>query len=245
MGPTDDRLIVDLAAASEPLPDADFQTWCREQRVFISSVMDELAEERRVLTEGLEALGCQPVLFERFGGREEDAEAAYSHEVASCSIYIGILGRRYGRQLPSRFSATHAEYLTAEERGLRVAIWAKDVTDREGHEQAFLDEVRTFHTTGRFETGEELARDVERRLRRIAAEDLAPWVKLGALVFRARRITERAGRTEVIARVRDPAVLTRLEAIRPDAFGPRDEPRLGPRTGLPSRMERRPTRHRT
>jgi hypothetical protein len=208
------------------LPDAEFRVWCRDQRVFISSVMDEFGEERRVLADRIETFGCEPVLFERFGGREDDPEAAYTHEVASCSLYLGILGRRYGRPLPSRFSATHSEYLTAEQSGLRVAIWAKKVADREGHEQAFLEEVRTFHTTGRFETAGELADDVEGRLRRIAAEDVAPWVKLGVMVFRARRITERAGRIEVLARVRDPAVLARLESMRPDKFGPLDERRL-------------------
>ncbi len=97
-------------------------------------------------------------------------------------------------------------------------MWAKGVPDREGHEQSFLDEIRTFHTTGRFETAAELAEDVERRLRRIAAEDLAPWVKLGALVFRARKITEQAGRTEVSARIRGAEILAGLEAMRSDLW---------------------------
>ena len=141
------------------------------------------------------------MLFTRFGGREDDAQAAYLHEVASSSIYVGILGRLYGRQMPSRHSATHAEYLAAEH-GLRVAVWAKDVEDREGYEESFLEEVRTFHATGRFSTPAEFAEDVDRRFRRIAAEDLAPWAKLGAVVFRARRIAEGAGRGEVVARVR-------------------------------------------
>lgn len=211
-------LVVDRGGASEPLAE-EFQAWAREQRVFISSVMDELREERRAVADRAEALGAEPVLFERFGGRDDNPEEAYTHEVASSSIYVGILGHRYGRQLPTRYSATHAEYLAAEENGLRIAVWAKNVDDREGHEQSFLEEVRTFHTTGAFGTPKELADDVERRLRRIAAEDLAPWVKLGHVIFRARRIAESGGRLEVQARIRDPGVLAELEGMRPDQWG--------------------------
>jgi hypothetical protein len=162
-------------------------------------------------------------LFERFGGREDDAEAAYVHEVASSSIYIGILGRRYGRQLVTRFSATHTEYLAAEENGLRVAVWAKNLSDREGHAQSFLDDVQTFHTTGVFGTPEELADDVERRIRRIGSEDLAPWVKLGSVVFRARTITEKAGRVDVVAQIRDRGVLAQIEGMRSDRWGSTQE----------------------
>jgi hypothetical protein len=107
-----------------------------------------------------------------------------------------------------------------------VAVWAREAPDREGHQQSFLEEVRTFHTTGRFDTADQLADDVERRLRRIAAEDLAPWVKLDMLVFRARRITERGGRTEVLGRIRDPSVLASLEAVRPDSWNRGDDLRL-------------------
>jgi len=127
--------------------------------------------------------------------------------------------RRYGRQLETRFSATHTEYLAAEDRGLRIAVWAKDVDDREGHEQSFLDEVREFHTTGSFRNADELADDVERRLRRIAAEDLAPWVKTDDVVFRAHRVAESAGRIRVQGRVRDPEVLHRLESLQGDRWG--------------------------
>ncbi len=223
MDQTDRALIVDRAAASEPLAEPEFGEWAQEQRVFVSSVMDELRDERRAVADRIDAVGAEPVLFERFGGREDDAEQAYLHEVATSSIYLGILARRYGRQLPSRFSATHAEYLEAERLGLRVAIWAKDLDDREGHEASFLEEVRAFHTTGKFRTADELADDVDRRLRRIAAEDLAPWVKLGPVVFRARRINDGRERIAVEARVRDRDVLAGLEALTPDRWGRAEE----------------------
>lgn len=212
-------LLVGRGAAGEPLPEEEFRAWAREQRVFISSVMDELREEPGAVADRVEALGAEPVLFERFGGQDDDPEAAYTQEVASSTIYVGILGRRYGRHLPTRYSATHAEYLAAEEHGLRIAVWAKDVDDREGHAQSFLDEVRTFHTTGAFGAPDELADQVEGRLRLIAAADLAPWVKLGQVIFRACRISESEGRLEVQARVRDPGVLAELEGMRPDRWG--------------------------
>ncbi len=100
-----------------------------------------------------------------------------------------------------------------------MAVWAKDMDDREGHAQSFLDDVRVFHTTGTFGTPEELADDVERRVRRIGLEDLAPWVKLGPVVFRARAITERAGEVDVVARIRDRDVLAQLEGMRSDRWG--------------------------
>lgn len=212
-------LIIDRGAASEVLAEEELRGWAREQRVFVSSVMAELRDERRAVAARVEELGATPVLFERFGGRDDDAEAAYTHEVASSSVYVGILGRTYGKQLPSRFSATHSEYLAAEQQGLRIAVWAKDVPDREGHEQSFLEEVRAFHTTGSLSTPEDLTAGVEERLRRIAAEDLAPWVKLGHVVFRARSISESGDKVEVHARVRDKGVLAEIESMRPREWG--------------------------
>jgi hypothetical protein len=214
-----ERLVVDRRGAAEAVPEEEFRAWAPAQRVFISSVMEELREERRAVAERVQALGAEPVWFEGFGGRDDDPEVAYISEVASSTIYVGILGGRYGKLLPSRYSATHAEYLAAEQHGPRISVWVSEAEDREGHQQSFLDEVRTFHVTGQFHSPDELADEVERRLRRIASEDLSPWAKLGPLIFRARRVTESGDRIEVAARIRDADVLAGLEALRTDRWG--------------------------
>lgn len=113
----DAALVLDRAAAAEQPSPEDLRAWTAEQRVFISSVMAGLEEERAAVAEAVAGLGAEPVWFERFGGRDDDAETAYLSEVASSSVYVGLLAERYGRPLPSRYSATHLEYREAEQRG--------------------------------------------------------------------------------------------------------------------------------
>jgi hypothetical protein len=157
-------------------------------------------------------------MFERFGGRDSDPHDAYLAEVESSSIYVGLLGERYGRLLPSRFSATHAEYLHAEKRGLRLSVWTEAGIEREGRQQSFFDEVRAFNVTGGFADAEELQGGLEARLRAIAAEGLSPWCKIGRCLFRAREITVGGGTASVEAVVRDDAVADALTALNTD-FG--------------------------
>jgi Domain of unknown function (DUF4062) len=211
-------LLIDRAAAAE-LPSAEsVREWAREKRAFVSSVMGELTDERQAVAAGLRAVGLRAVLFEEFGGRDADPEGAYLAEVEGADIYIGILGRRYGKLLKTRYSATHAEYLHAAKQALRVAIWTSAAPDREGHEQSFLDEVRTFHVVPEFRTAVDLQRQVEDRMRTIAAEDIAPWCKLGNAVFRSTEIEDRGETINVKARVRDDAVARALEEARGDKF---------------------------
>ena len=89
------------------------------KRVFISSVMAELGEERAAAANGVRSLGAKPVMFEEFGGRDADPLDAYLGEVETSQICVGILGQSYGRPLPTRFSATHTEFRHAEQQGLR------------------------------------------------------------------------------------------------------------------------------
>jgi Domain of unknown function (DUF4062) len=211
-------LLIDRAAAAE-LPTADaVREWASERRAFISSVMAELPEERRAAAAGVRAVGLRAVMFEEFGGRDADPEEAYLAEVEGSEIYLGILGRRYGKPLKTRFSATHTEYLHAEKHALRMAVWTVGAADREGHEQAFLDEVRTFHVVPSFGSAADLQRQVEDRMRAIAAEDLAPWCKLGSGGVRATEIEDRGNVIQVKARVRDDAVARALEDMRGDRF---------------------------
>jgi Domain of unknown function (DUF4062) len=211
-------LLIDRAAAAELPSDDGVREWARERRAFISSVMAELPAERQAAAGGVRAVGLRAVMFEEFGGRDADPEEAYLAEVEGSDIYVGILGRRYGKLLKSRFSATHAEYLHAEKHALRMAVWTASVPDREGHEQSFLDEVRTFHVVPSFRTADDLQRQVEDRMRAIAAEDLAPWCKLGNVVFRAMEVEDRGATIHVTARVKDDAVARALEEARGDRF---------------------------
>jgi len=213
-----EQLLIDRAAAAE-LPSADaVREWAREKRAFVSSVMTELAEERRAVAAGVRAVGLRAVMFEEFGGRDADPEGAYLAEVEGSDIYIGILGRRYGTPLKTRFSATHTEYLHAEKHALRIAVWTSSAVDREGHEQSFLEEVRIFHVVPAFHTVADLQRQVEERMSAIAAEDLAPWCKLGNVVFRSSLVEDRGEHIHVTARVRDDAVARALEASRGDQW---------------------------
>jgi hypothetical protein len=207
-------LIIDRSAAAE-IPNSDAVTeWARGKRVFVSSVMSDLQAERKAAAAAIRAVGAKPVLFEQFGGRDADPEGAYLGEVETSDIYIGILGRRYGKPLSTRFSATHTEYLHAEKQGLRIAVWTAAATDREGHEQSFLEETRVFHVTPEFDSPEDLQRQIEDRLTMIASEDLAPWCKLGNVVFRATHVVDHGNELFVTARVRSDAVAHALEQFR-------------------------------
>src|SRR6478752_776415 len=155
-------LVIDRAAAAEiPSPEA-VREWAHGRRAFISSVMSELPTERQAAAAAARAVGVTPVMFEQFGGRDADPA-----EVETSDIYLGILGRRYGKPLPSRFSATHAEYLHAEKQGLRLAVWCLRANDREGHEESFLSELRTFHVVPEFTTPDDLRAQIEERLKAI------------------------------------------------------------------------------
>ena len=105
-----DALLIDRAAAAEVPRDETVREWARDKRAFISSVMAELPEERMAAADGVRSMGARPVMFEEFGGRDADPLDAYLGEVETSQIYVGILGQRYGRLLPTRFSATHTEF---------------------------------------------------------------------------------------------------------------------------------------
>jgi Domain of unknown function (DUF4062) len=211
-------LRIDRAATARRLEDSEVQDWAEGQRAFISSVIDGYGDRRKAAASAVESVGAEPVMFERFGGRDSDPHQAYLAEVESSSIYVGVLGDRYGQLLPTRFSATHAEYLHAEKHGLRLSVWTEEDADREGRQQSFLDEVQTFNVTGRFGNADELQQGLEERLRAIAAEDLSPWCKVGRCLFRAREIMVGRGSAAIEAVVRDDAVADALTALDTD-FG--------------------------
>ena len=228
---------VDIAAAAaKPSPEA-IATWAGDQRVFVSSVIDGMADEREAVVAAVETEGAEPVWFEGFGGRDDDAQAAYLSEVASSTLYVGILGRTYGRLLGSRLSATHEEYREAERRGLRISAWTRSDGDLQGDQVSFLDEVRQFHVTGSYASPQDLGVGVAAALRRIAAEELSPWCMLADVVFRARSIDDDGATITVHASIHDQTALAAIEALRRDQWtGARETRMTWARRSVPVRV---------
>lgn len=212
-------LIIDTASTSTPLSEEEFRAWAATQTVFLSSEMGELGDLRQMLSRRLQAAGFNVVMFEDLGGRDENAIRAYTEGVARSTIYIGVIADRYGRMQETGRSPTHDEYRMARERGLRISVWvAVDGSGRQGDARDFVQEVQTFHTTGRFSSADDLADRVLRRFREIAADDLAPWVKVGDAVFRASVIRTGATSIEIEGHVRDQDVLNHLTGLQPDQW---------------------------
>lgn len=209
-------LVIDTAAANRVVPEDEFGQWAQSQSVFLSSVMGELAVERRSVAAALDDSGFVVRWFEGFGGRDDPPDAAYLTEVAGADIYVGLIRDDYGAMQRTGFSATHEEYLEARSRGKRVSFWvATDGANRAGHARRFVDDVQVFNVTGSFTDASDLVAGLRKRLKEMAAEDLSPWVKVGDAVFRAEEIHETGARLVVRARVRDARVMAALRGVAP------------------------------
>jgi hypothetical protein len=80
-------LVIDRMSATRRLTGDQLRVWAETRGIFISSVMSELATERRALATMIEDLRATPMLFEDFGGRDEGAQEAFLSGVARCDIY--------------------------------------------------------------------------------------------------------------------------------------------------------------
>lgn len=184
-------LIIDTTAANRVVSEDEFRQWAADQSVFLSSVMVELAGERRLVAATLEDAGFTVRWFEGFGGTDDPPDIAYLTEVVGSDIYVGIIADDYGTMQKSGFSPTHEEYHEARLHGKRVSFWVKsDDGNRDGHARKFVREVYVFNTAGSFADGPDLAARLIVRLKGMAAEDLSPWVKVDDVIFRAEDIAK-------------------------------------------------------
>ncbi|WP_445152217.1 DUF4062 domain-containing protein [Baekduia sp. Peel2402] len=213
-------MIIDNASATRRLGAEDFRRWAETRTVFLSSEMRDLGPLRARVADALRDAGFSVVVFEDLGGRDEDAERAYLDGVARSDIYIGILADRYGTMLSSGRSPTHEEYLEARRRGKRISFWlAQNASSRQGNAMDFVQEIQTFHTTGQFSDADDLIRRLLQRLSEIAADDEAPWIKVGDACIRAGAIRDEGKLIVVEAEVRDASVARYLEGLRSDEWG--------------------------
>lgn len=64
-------------------------------RVFVSSTLAELADERAAVSEAISAVGLTPVLFE-LGARPHPPQELYRAYLAQSDIFVGLYWQRYG-----------------------------------------------------------------------------------------------------------------------------------------------------
>lgn len=212
---TNESLLIDLHSASLPASEQDIRTWASGRRVFVSSLITDMPDERTAVREAIEAVGATPVMFEEeLGAQDVSAEQAYLSGVRSSVIYVGMWGPRYGVIMANGYSATHAEFLEAEREGLRLCLFVRDGDGFDGQQRDLVQGARNLYTTSAWSDPADLHRRVRRRLEDLAAEELAPWVRVGRAVFRAREITDDDRTVTIDASVHSNAVHAELVRLR-------------------------------
>lgn len=214
---TQGALLIDQRSASMAASDADIRVWARGKRVFVSSLIGDMKAERAAVRDAIEAFGATAVMFEEeLGAQDITAERAYIAGVRASEIYIGLFGPRYGVRMGDGSSATHAELIEAEKRGLRLCLFVNGETSGEMDraQRDLVDGARNLYTTSSWTEPEDLRRRVERRLRDLASEDLAPWTRVGRAIFRAKEFGGNGQTLTVTADILDPAVHGELVRLR-------------------------------
>lgn len=105
-------------------------------RVFVSSVQDELINERTAIAElfssdSFLSNSAEAILFEEQPARTVPAENAYLADLESSKVYIGIIGFQYGTEGTDGLSAMHREYIKAKELGLEVLFFVRGQSNQD------------------------------------------------------------------------------------------------------------------
>ena len=140
-------------------------------RVFVSSTLRELADERRVVRAAIERLGLAPVMFE-LGARPHPPRDLYRAYLAQSDVFIGIYGASYGWIAPGDdISGLEDEYRLAPADTPKL-IYIKDADGRDDRLTELIARIQADDTAAylHFATAEELAEHVAGDLAMLLAE---------------------------------------------------------------------------
>ena len=140
-------------------------------RIFVSSTLKELADERRAVRSAVERLHLAPVMFE-LGARPHPPRDLYRAYLQQSDIFVGLYWERYGWVAPGEtVSGLEDEYILAP--ALPKLIYIKESAGgREPRLGELLDRIRSDDTASfkYFSTPRELASLVEADLATLLAE---------------------------------------------------------------------------
>lgn len=207
-------LIVESGAHPAPLSDERYRAWMSGRLIFVSSLMDsEMAPFREAVCAHLHAMGATPVMWEEITPRDEEPQSAYLGGADRSTVFVLILGSRYGVTDQSGYSPTHQEGNRAAERRiprLLFTLGTLNDSDRDGRLNDWLRSLHSEVSGASFATVNDLVGQLDARLREMAAQSERLWIKLGNLVFpgtvRSRFDSRGEGEIVVAANVTDGAV---------------------------------------
>jgi predicted ATPase len=143
-------------------------------RVFVSSTLEELADERRAVSRAISALRLAPVMFE-LGAQPHPPQEVYRAYLAQSDVFIGLYWQRYGWIGPGmKISGLEEEFDLSRELPRLLYIKAP-APSREPHLAELLDRIREEATESyrTFRTPAELSRLVRDDLATLLSERFA------------------------------------------------------------------------
>lgn len=140
-------------------------------RVFVSSTLRELAEERQAVRRAVERLRLAPVMFE-LGARPHPPRDLYRSYLAQSDVFVGIYGSSYGWIAPDEeVSGLEDEYNLAP-RGMPRLIYVKETDARDERLSGLIARIQADDTAAylRFTTADALEDQVAGDLAMLLAE---------------------------------------------------------------------------
>ncbi len=139
-------------------------------RVFVSSTLQELAEERAAAKEAITHLHLTPVMFE-LGARPHPPRDLYRAYLSQSHIFVGIYWQRYGWVAPDMtISGLEDEYRLVGDR-LKLIYVKVPAPDRESRLSGMLDEIKNAGLSYKpFNVAAELGRLIEDDLSLLMSE---------------------------------------------------------------------------
>ena len=149
--------------------DVSIRTPDQRLRVFVSSTLVELADERRVVSRAISALRLAPVLFE-LGARAHPPRELYQAYLAQSDVFIGLYWQHYGQVTPgTEVSGLEDEFELS--RALPRLLYVKEpAAEREPRLTDLLSRLEQEASFRRFRTSTELGRLVRDDLAALLSE---------------------------------------------------------------------------
>jgi predicted ATPase len=135
-------------------------------RVFVSSTLEELGNERGAVRRGIESLHLAPVMFE-LGARPHPPRTLYRSYLEQSHVFVGVYWQRYGWVAPGmEISGLEDEYLLSGRRPKLIYV-KRPAPERDGRLAELLDRIRSSDDVSykAFSSADELER--------LVADDLA------------------------------------------------------------------------